>query len=300
MALTEREIRNRDHVLALYRNVLDPHDKTRLREYLVEDYIQHSPEATDGLQGIGDFLDWLKQRHPGHRNHIQRIFAQDDFVIVHLRATGDYDDDLARFSYSFDGRSFEEIGEPVRLPYQLKTFQGTRYALFAFNASGHEGGHADFDGFRVHEPLADRSRNIPLGRVVGLSNLADGTRARVHPLGVLQPVAAGPEQAQEPVARFRVHDRGQGRVALEAMDGSGFLTVVGIGLAADVRLLPESADSLFLWQDMLRDRQFMLLSLRTGRYVGQLPGSGEPYAADRPGTRPDRRDGTVLVWDAPD
>ena len=63
--------------------------------------------------------------------------------VVHLRATGDYDDDLARFSYSFDGRSFEEIGEPVRLPYQLKTFQGTRYALFAFNASGHEGGHAD-------------------------------------------------------------------------------------------------------------------------------------------------------------
>ena len=51
---------------------------------------------------------------------------------------------------------------------------------------------------------------------------------------------------------------------------------------------------------MLRDRQFMLLSLRTQRYMGLLPGSGEPYAADRPGTRPDRRDGTVLVWDAVD
>ncbi len=72
--------------------------------------------------------------------------------------------------------------------------------------------------------------------------------------------------------------------------------MVGAGLAADVRLLPESPDSLFMWQDMLRDRQFMLLSMRTQRFVGLLPGSGEPYAADRPGPQPDRRDGTVLVW----
>ena len=212
---------------------------------------------------------------------------------VHLRVEGDYDDDLARFSYSFDGRRFEQIGEPVRLPYQLKTFQGSRYALFAY---GDGGGHADFDDFRVHEPLADRSGNIPHGRVVSLSNLGDGSIARVHPLGVLQPVAAGTGEAASSGARFRVHDRGRGRVALEAMDGSGFLTVVGAGLAADVRLLPESEDSLFLWQDMLRDRQFMLLSLRTGRYLGILPDSGEAYAANHAGARPDRRDGSVLVW----
>jgi predicted SnoaL-like aldol condensation-catalyzing enzyme len=95
MPLTGTETRNRDHVLALYRNVLDPHDRTRLREYLAEDYLQHSPAATDGLAGIGDFLDWLKATHPGHRNHIQRIFAQDDHVIVHLRVTVPGEADLA-------------------------------------------------------------------------------------------------------------------------------------------------------------------------------------------------------------
>jgi len=95
MALTGIETRNRDHVLALYRDVLDPHDRSRLRQYLVEDYIQHSPEATDGLDGIGNFLDWLKGTHPGHRNHIQRIFAQDDHVIVHLRVTVPGEADLA-------------------------------------------------------------------------------------------------------------------------------------------------------------------------------------------------------------
>ena len=96
MALTTKELRNRDRVLALYREVLDPHDRTRLREFLVEDYIQHSPEATDGLDGIGDFLDWIKATYPGHRNVIKRIFAQDDHVIVHLHCpVGAGEPDLA-------------------------------------------------------------------------------------------------------------------------------------------------------------------------------------------------------------
>ena len=95
--------------------------------------------------------------------------------------------------------------------------------------------------------------------------------------------------------RFRVHDRGHGRVALEANDGR-FVTVVGEGLSADVRLMPaESAGSLFQWQDLLRG-QFMLLSLRTNRYVGIDPGTGEPYAADWPGAEADRRNGTVFHW----
>ena len=215
---------------------------------------------------------------------------------VQLRVRGDHDQDLAQFAYSFDGARFTDIGEPVRLPYQLKTFQGTRHALFAYNSRGVDGGHADFDDFRVDEALADRSRNIPFGRIVMLANLADASVARVHPLGVLQPVAPDSPEAAEPAARFRVHDRGAGEVALEAMDGSGFLTVVGIGLSADVRLLPEHPlDSRFMWQDLLRG-EFMLLSMKTHRYLGIGPGSGEPYGADRPGTRPDRRDGTVMVW----
>jgi xylan 1,4-beta-xylosidase len=215
---------------------------------------------------------------------------------VSLRATGDYDADLARLSYNVDGVNFTPVGDEIRLPYQLKTFQGVRYALFAFNSSGREGGYADFDTFRVDEPLADRSKNLPVGKVITLTNVANGSRVWGHPLGMLHSAAPASEEADGPGARFRVLDRGRGRVALEVMDGRGFLTVVGAGLSADVRLCPQESDgSLFQWQDMLRD-QCMLLSLQTHRYVGLDPATGEPYSADWPGTRPDRKDGTVLAW----
>ena len=96
--------------------------------------------------------------------------------------------------------------------------------------------------------------------------------------------------------QFRVHDRGQGRIALEALDGSGFVTVTGVGLSADVRLMKkETEGSLFMWQDMLWG-QCMLLSLKTNRFIGLDPRTDEPYSADWPGTIPNRKDGTVFSW----
>ncbi len=215
---------------------------------------------------------------------------------VSLRASGDYDADLAQLSYSIDGVTFTPIGGGIRLPYQLKTFQGVRYSLFAFNSAGREGGHADFTSFRVVEPFADRSQNLPVGKVITLTNLANNTPVFANPSGMLHWTRADSKQATSASARFRVLDRGRGRVALEAMDGSGFVTVVGLGLSGDVRLVKKETDgSLFQWQDMLRS-QCMLLSLKTHRHVGFDALTGEPYSAESPGARPDRKDGAVFAW----
>lgn len=215
---------------------------------------------------------------------------------VWLRAHGDYDKDLASMSYSTDGKNFQTVGNELRLGYQMHTFQGVRYALFAYNMEGREGGYAYFDNFKVEEPFADRSKNLPVGKVITLTNLANGERAWANPHGMLHHVASGNEAFGSPSCQFRVHDRGKGRVVLEAADGSGFLTVTGLGLSGDVRLMKKETEaSLFLWQDMLWGH-CMLLSLQTGRFVGLDPLTGEPYAADWQGTRPDRKDGTVFAW----
>jgi beta-xylosidase len=215
---------------------------------------------------------------------------------ISLRATGEYEKDIAQFSYSTDGKTFTNIGDSIRLPYQLKTFQGSRYALFAFNTAGKDGGYVDFEDFKLVEPLADRSQNVPVGKIITLTNLGTNSPVWANPHGMMHSTSQGSREFNGPGCKFRVHDRGKGRVALEAMNGTGFLTVVGIGISGDVRLMKqESEASLFQWQDMLHN-QCMLLSLKTNRYVGLTPGTGEPYAADRPGTLPNRKDGVVLSW----
>lgn len=215
---------------------------------------------------------------------------------ITLRITGNYDEDIAQFSYSTNGNNFTNIGDSIRLPYQLKTFQGSRYVLFAYNTEGKEGGYADFLDFVMDEPMADRSKNIPTGKIITLTNMANSSRLWANPHGMLHSAAPGSQNFNGSGAQFRVHDKGKGRVTLEALNGTGFLTVVGQGLSGDVRLIKnESEAGLFQWQDMLRN-QCMLLSLKTNRFVGLSIGTSEPYGAEWPGALPNRKDGTVFIW----
>ncbi|MEN9938294.1 MAG: hypothetical protein RLZZ387_4873, partial [Chloroflexota bacterium] len=64
---------------------------------------------------------------------------------VWLRAHCDFLTEQASFSYSTDGEAFHALGDPFVMIFQLKTFQGVRYALFHYNTGGAPGGFADFD-----------------------------------------------------------------------------------------------------------------------------------------------------------
>jgi xylan 1,4-beta-xylosidase len=70
-----------------------------------------------------------------------------------LRATCDFVDNTARFSYSTDGKRYAGIGEPHRLGDDQAALQGVRCSLFSYGTqAGAEGGHADFDSFVVTWP----------------------------------------------------------------------------------------------------------------------------------------------------
>src|SRR3954470_13400451 len=53
-----------------------------------------------------------------------------------LRAECDFLVERCAFGYSTDGARFMTFGAPVATIFQLKTFQGVRYALFHYNARG--------------------------------------------------------------------------------------------------------------------------------------------------------------------
>jgi beta-xylosidase len=71
---------------------------------------------------------------------------------VHLKVDCEFEPaapELARFSYSLDGKSWAPIGRPAPINYTFPThFMGYRYALF-FYSTQTAGGRVDFDYYRI-------------------------------------------------------------------------------------------------------------------------------------------------------
>ncbi|KQW43848.1 glycoside hydrolase [Pelomonas sp. Root662] len=69
---------------------------------------------------------------------------------VHLKVDCEFEPapELARFSYSLDGKSWTPIGRPSRLAYTFPHFMGYRYGLFYYSTKT-AGGRVDFDYYRV-------------------------------------------------------------------------------------------------------------------------------------------------------
>lgn len=214
--------------------------------------------------------------------------------VVWLRLYGDYDKSQLQYSYSLNGKNWENIGEQIISSYQLKTFQGVRVTLYAFNKNEQNGGVADFDDFKVEEPLADRTANIPLGKKVCFFNLADGNLMDATRHGLMHDSWNKADKRAE--VTFEVVDSGKGTICLKTADGR-YVYIAGAGLSGDVRLTTDASKAeKFVWQDMLYNR-CMFLSLKTQRYVGKHPKDGSPYSADFQGADAGMKNGCVFRWE---
>jgi hypothetical protein len=197
---------------------------------------------------------------------------------VWLRAECDFLTERARFSYSTDGARWSPLGRSFTMAFQLKTFQGVRFALFHHTTEGAPGGVADFDLMRVDEPNSrGLMRPIPVGRPIALRAAGRDT-----------PFAVDGE------SRFTVVDRGLGRVALRA--GNRFLSVTPRSDSTStlaLRTRPPGDGETFQWMETLYG-DLILMSLVTHRYLRLEP--DDRVSSDSRGAEPDPNDGTALRW----
>ena len=77
---------NKKTVAAFYDAALNQKDFDAASKYLGNRYTQHNPTAADGPEGLKAFLAFLRDKFPNNRSEIKRIFADGDYVIVHVHA----------------------------------------------------------------------------------------------------------------------------------------------------------------------------------------------------------------------
>jgi predicted SnoaL-like aldol condensation-catalyzing enzyme len=77
---------NKKIVVDFYEKAINQKDFEAASKHLGSRYTQHNPNAADGPEGLKAFLGFLKEKFPNSKSEIKRVFADGDYVIVHVRA----------------------------------------------------------------------------------------------------------------------------------------------------------------------------------------------------------------------
>jgi predicted SnoaL-like aldol condensation-catalyzing enzyme len=75
---------NKKAVVEFYDLAINQKNFDAAAKFLGPRYTQHNPRAADGPDGLKAFLAFLREKFPDYHSEIKRIFADGDYVIVHV------------------------------------------------------------------------------------------------------------------------------------------------------------------------------------------------------------------------
>jgi predicted SnoaL-like aldol condensation-catalyzing enzyme len=77
---------NKKTVLEFYEKALNQKDFDAAAKFIGPRYVQHNPGAPDGPEGFKAFLGFLREKFPDSHSEIKRVFADGDYVILHVHS----------------------------------------------------------------------------------------------------------------------------------------------------------------------------------------------------------------------
>jgi predicted SnoaL-like aldol condensation-catalyzing enzyme len=77
---------NKKTVVEFYDAALNRKDFEAASRFFGPRYVQHNPNAPDGIEGFKAFLGFLREKFPQSRSEIKRVWAEGDYVILHVHA----------------------------------------------------------------------------------------------------------------------------------------------------------------------------------------------------------------------
>ena len=76
--------RNKKVVVDFYEKGLNQKDYEAAARHFGARYVQHNPLAADGAEGFKALLQFLREKFPQSHSTIKRVWAEDDYVILHV------------------------------------------------------------------------------------------------------------------------------------------------------------------------------------------------------------------------
>jgi predicted SnoaL-like aldol condensation-catalyzing enzyme len=75
---------NKKVVVEFYDAAINQKNFEAASKFLGPRYTQHNPRAADGPEGLKAFLAFLREKFPDYHSEIKRIFADGNYVILHV------------------------------------------------------------------------------------------------------------------------------------------------------------------------------------------------------------------------
>lgn len=92
-ALTDKQAEaNKQTVTDFYESAINQKDFTAASKYLGSRYTQHNPLVADGPEGLKGIIEYLRINFPNSHSEIKKVFADDDYVILHVHSVREHGD----------------------------------------------------------------------------------------------------------------------------------------------------------------------------------------------------------------
>jgi len=81
-----KEEQNKRVVVDFYELAVNRKDAAAAAAHFGPRYVQHNPSVADGGEGFQAFIEQYRKKFPDARSEIKRVFADGDYVILHVHA----------------------------------------------------------------------------------------------------------------------------------------------------------------------------------------------------------------------
>jgi len=83
---TAQEEANKRTVLEFYDKALNQKDFEGAAKHFGPRYIQHNPNAADGIEGFKKFIEFRREKFPNAKSDIKRTLVDGDMVVLHVHS----------------------------------------------------------------------------------------------------------------------------------------------------------------------------------------------------------------------
>lgn len=77
---------NKKNVATFYDFLINKKDFQAASRFIGTEYKQHNPLVADNPEGLEEFVNFLRTEFPEAKSEIKRVFADGDYVILHVHS----------------------------------------------------------------------------------------------------------------------------------------------------------------------------------------------------------------------